>query len=82
MDFSFEGQGLTPLVDLGVGPMPQPTFLEYNYFAYQIKGNQTYNNMVANILPLDTYWTLRSKIKYFLVSENSHIAYQSNKNEA
>ena len=59
MDFSFEGQGLAPLVDLGVGPMPKPTFSEYNYFAYQIKGNQTYNNMVANILPLDTYWTLR-----------------------
>ena len=28
------------------------TFSEYGHVAYQIKGNETYNNTLANILPL------------------------------
>ena len=29
-------------------------FSEYGHVAYQIKGNEAYNNMLANILPLHT----------------------------
>ena len=31
-----------------------PTFSEYGYVAYQIKGNGACSNMVANIVPVDT----------------------------
>ena len=30
-------------------------FSEYGHFAYQIKGNDTYSNMLVNILPVDPH---------------------------
>ena len=55
MRFYFEGLGPIPLVDYGSGPQDQ----NFNFFviwsvAYQIKGNDAYSNMVANILPAYT----------------------------
>ena len=42
--------GLVP----GVTLLIQNHFLEYGHFAYKIKGNEAYNNMLTNILPLHT----------------------------
>ena len=47
-----------------------PTFSEYGHVVYQIKGNEVYNNMLANVK--------RSKI--YFSSESSHVTYQSKKN--
>ena len=33
------------------------TFSEYGHVAYQIKRNESYNNMLANVLPLHTSLT-------------------------
>ena len=52
-DFSFEVQGWIPWVDLaGLAPCQKSTFQEYGIVAYQIKGNEAYNNMLANSLHL------------------------------
>ena len=40
-----------PLGGLGWGRCQNSTFLEYGH---QIKGNDTYSNLVANIVPADT----------------------------
>ena len=58
-------------------------FSEYGPVAYQIKGNEAYNNMIANILPLHTPLTpgVGSKGQIF-ISESSHVAHKSNGNEA
>ena len=44
------------------------TFSEYGHVAYQIKGNEAYNNMLANILSLLTPLTpgMGSKGHFFL----------------
>ena len=49
-----------------------------------IKGNETYNNMLANSLPLHTPLTSRvgSNGQLFFFSESCHVAYQINRNEA
>ena len=52
------------------------TFSEYGHDAYQIKGNEAYSNMLANILHLHTYQ------KSIFFSESSHVAYQIKENEA
>ena len=60
------------------------TFSEYGHVAYQIKGNEAYNNMLANILPFHTPLTpgLGSKGQFLFFSESSHVAYQIKGNEA
>ena len=52
--------------------------------AYQIKGNEVYNNMLANILTLHKSLTpvVGSKGQLFCFSESSHILYQINGNDA
>ena len=47
-------------------------FSEYGHIAYQIKANHACSNMVANILPTDTW----SKGRIISFSESSHVAYQ------
>ena len=54
--FQFEGQGPMPWLDLGQGQ--NFFFSEYDHVAYQIKGNDTYSNMVANIWPYARTWPL------------------------
>ena len=46
--------------------------------AYQIKRNDTYSNMVANILPVVTPLIpgVGQKVKTFFFSESGHDAYQ------
>ena len=58
-------------------------FSEYGHVAYQIEGNEAYNSMQANILPLHTTLTpgMGSKGQFFF-SESSHVAYQINGNGA
>ena len=54
-------------------------FFEKSHAAYQIKGNDTYNNMEAMILSLNAPSTpgVRSKsLNRFFSSESSHVAYQ------
>ena len=53
-DFSLKAWVLSP----GIWPRPKLNFLEYGHVAYPIKGNDTYSNMVANILHADTRHTL------------------------
>ena len=50
--------------------------------AYQVKGNEAYNNMLANIFPLLWPLGVGSKVFFFSFYESSHIAYQINGNEA
>ena len=71
------------------------TCSEYGHVAYKIKGNEAYNNM-RSILPLHTPLTpwvgskvrktakIRNQCKkvIFFFSENSHVAYQINRNKA
>ena len=54
--------------DLGVGPMPKTNFSKYGHAAYQIKGNEAYNNMLANNLHLHKPFTpvKGSKGNFFL----------------
>ena len=56
-------------------------FSESSRVPYRIKGNKTYDNMQANILPLHTPstpgWGL--KVKTFFFSDSSHVAYQMNR---
>ena len=56
-------------------------FSENGHVANQIKGNETYNNMQANILPLHKHSTPGRGLKVitFFSSECSHIAYQMNR---
>ena len=50
--------GPSPLGGLRGWGRGQNSFLsEYGNVAYQIKGNDACSNMVANILPLDTFST-------------------------
>ena len=56
---------------------PKLNFSEYGHVAYQIKGNVTYSNMVANILPADIPLTPRVGSKgQNIFCGNSHVAYQ------
>ena len=50
----------------------------YGHVAYQIKGNDTYSNMVANILPADSPLThgVGPKCQNIFTSDSSHVAYQ------
>ena len=63
---------------------PKSTFSEYGHVAYQIKGNEMYNNMQSNVVlythprPLG----LGQKVKTFFPSESGHVAYQFKVNEA
>ena len=56
---------------------------EYGHVAYQIKENETYNNMLAHILHLHkpSNHGGGSKDQVFF-SESSHVAYEINGNEA
>ena len=51
------------------------TFSEYGHIAYVFKGNEAYNNMLANILPLHLLLTpgVRSKGHFFLKVVMLHI---------
>ena len=63
----------------GRGRGQNETFLEYGHIAYQIKWNNAYSNMVANILPTDTPLTLGSGLKsqtFFLKEVMSHIKFK------
>ena len=58
-------------------------FSEYGHEAYQSKGNETYNSMLANSLLLHlplTPWVSQKINLFSLLS--SYIAYQINQNEA
>ena len=61
-------------------PPPSPniklTFSEYGHVAYQIKGNEAYNNMLVNILLLHLPLIpgVGSKGVFFFFSESSHVA--------
>ena len=50
----------------------------------KLKGNEAYNNMLANVLPLHTPLTpgVGSKGQFFFFSESNHIACKINGNEA
>ena len=77
-DFSLKAWVRVPWVDLGGGAQAKINlFSEYGHVAYQIKANDTGNNMVANILPTDTPltqgWGQKGQTIYF--SESSHVAY-------
>ena len=66
-------------VDLGgAAEVKIKFFSEYGHVTYQIKGDNTGNNMVANILPTDTPSTqgVGSKGQTIYFSESSHVAYQ------
>ena len=45
---------------LGLDKKVKIFFSESGHFAYEIKGNERYNNMQANILPSHTPWTTRA----------------------
>ena len=55
-------------------------FSEYGHFAYQIKGNDTYSNMLVNILPVDPHDPRGgggvSKGQTSTFSEHGDVAYQ------
>ena len=51
------------------------TFSEYGQVAYQIKENEAYNYMLANVLPLHTSLTPGgSKGLFFFFPVSSHVA--------
>ena len=59
-------------------------FSEYGHVAYQIEGNDTCNNVVANILPVDPLpmtLGMGSKGQNYTCSEHGHVAYQINGND-
>ena len=59
--------------------MSNINFSEYGYFAYHIKGNEAYNNMFANILPLHTSLTPGVGCQHvFIFSKRINVAYQIN----
>ena len=76
--------GSSPLGGLRVWSGFQNSFLEFGHVAYQIIGNGTCSNMVANTLPVDTPLTpgMRSKGQDIFFSESSHIEYQMKGNGA
>ena len=78
-DFSFESHGSILWVD----GCQKSTYSEYGHVAYQIKRNEAYNNILANVLPLHTPLTsgVGSKV-IFSFSECSHVSYQIIRNEA
>ena len=53
-------------------------FSEYGHVAYQIKADNFFSNMVANILPTDTpsIQGVGSKGQTIYFCESSHVAYQ------
>ena len=58
MGFQFEGLGPSPLGGLrGWGRGQNSTFSEYGNVAYQIKADDACSNILANILPTDTFST-------------------------
>ena len=69
---------------LGWPQVKNSTLLEYGQVAYQIKGNDTCSNLVANILPADTPSTPGMGVKRskHFFSENSPVAYQIKGNGA
>ena len=65
--------------------MPKISFSSlYDHFTYQTNGNETYNNIQANMLSLYTPLTIAGWVYrvIFLFTESSHVAYQINGNEA
>ena len=54
------------------------TFSEYGHVTYQIKRNEAYNNMLANVLPLHTPLTPQVGRKVGLKDffKHGHVAYQ------
>ena len=57
-------------------------FSEYGHAAYQIIGNEAYNNMLANSVSLLLPLALKLGQKViFVFSESSHVPYQINRNE-
>ena len=53
-----------PWVDLGdCEEKKKSTFSEYGHVAYQIKGNEVYNNIQANILPFPKPSTTGVRVK-------------------
>ena len=86
MECKFEGLGMAGCVGWDRGQ--NSTFSEYGLVDYQIKENDLYSNMVANILPIyhilcpythpgPLGWGQRSK---HFFSESSHVVYQINWN--
>ena len=62
-DFSLKASVLSPMWTKGVGPYRKLTFSEHGHVAYQIKGNEAYDTMLANILPLHTSSTIGVGLK-------------------
>ena len=56
-------------------PQGHGDFSEYCHVAYQIKGNEAYNNMLANILPLYTHYDPLVGVKrsFLFISESNHV---------
>ena len=65
----------SPWVDLGGGQRPKFNFFKYGLIAYQIKGNDTCYNMVANFLPIHPTLGVGSKGQNLTFSEHGHVAY-------
>ena len=57
------------------------TFPEYGHVAYQIKGNEAYNSMLANISLKCTLDPRVGSKDIFSFYESSHVAYQINGDE-
>ena len=83
-DFSLKA-GPVPWVDLGGGGgglRQKINFSELGHAAYQIKGNETYNNILANILPLHTLNSWDGVKRSNTFSEGDHVTYQIKEIEA
>ena len=66
-------------MDFGRGPRPKIFFFsEYGHVAYHIKGNETYDNLHANILHTPLSPGLRVKGQNSFFSKSGHFAYQIN----
>ena len=66
-----------------MGPRPKfLTFSEYCHIVYQIKGNEVYNNMLANVIPSHSPSTpgVESKGQSMFFSESSLVAYEIKEN--
>ena len=76
---NFQGQGHN--FDSNFGK--KSTFPEYGHVAYQIKWNEMYNSIQANISPLCAPSTpgVGSKDQNIFFSENGHVAYQIKEND-
>ena len=67
----------------GLGRCQKSDLSDYGHVAYQIKGNETYKNMLVNILPshIPLAPGVGSKGQLFFYCESS-VAYQIHWNEA